>query len=83
MKINAHYSSRFQTVDEIIWHARLGHPSLRLVHHLHNKGAIRVSNKQPISFICNHYTLAKSSQMPFLSINKRSTLPFALVHVDL
>ena len=45
MKINAHYSSRFQNVDEVVWHARLGHPNLRLVRHLHNKGAIRVFNK--------------------------------------
>ena len=65
MKINAHCSSHFQIVDEVIWYARLGHPSLCLVRHLHNKGAIRVSNKQSLSFICDHCTLAKSSQMPF------------------
>ena len=81
--INAHFSTHFQMTDEQIWHARLGHPSMRLVQHLHKKGAIKVSNKQFLDFICESCNLAKATQLPFLPVNKRSHLPFELVHFDL
>ena len=54
-----------------------------LVHYLDNKGAIKISHKVHLSFICDHCTMAKASEMPFLSINKKSTLPFELLHIDL
>ena len=54
-----------------------------LVHYLHNKGAIKISHKAHLSFICDHCTMAKASELPFLSINKRSSVPFELIHIDL
>ena len=82
-KISANFSMRFQTAAAHVWHARLGHPNIRLVHHLSNKGAIKISNKEPSSFICDHCTMAKASQLPFISVNKRSSFPFELIHIDL
>lgn len=83
MKINALYSIRFQSADDRIWHARLGHPNMRLIHYMQNTGAIKVSHRQPLPFICEPCTMAKASEFPFSSVNKRSDNPFELVHMDL
>ena len=65
MKINANFSAWFGIVDARVWHACLGHLHMRLVHHLHNKGAIKISNKEPLSFSRDHCNMAKASEMPF------------------
>ena len=81
--ISAHFSTRFQMVDDRIWHARLGQPHMRLVRHLQNKGSIKVSNKQSSSsFICESCNMAKASQLPFVPITRRSKAFFELVHLD-
>lgn len=54
--------------------------TFHLVWQLQNKGTIKVSNKQPIPFVYESCTMAKASQLPFISINKRSSSSFELVH---
>ena len=54
-----------------------------LVKHLHHKGSIKLYNKESFPFICDSYTLAKAHELPFLPINKRSSFPFVLIHLDL
>ena len=63
----------------MLWHHRLGHPSLNYMKHLFSG---MFSRSVESKFECYTCTLAKSHRILYpVSLNK-STLPFSLIHYD-
>jgi hypothetical protein len=71
-------SERATSVD---WHARLGHPVDRIVHHVFsNFNLSTTSNKKPI--VCPACQRGKSHQLPFSLSENKSSFPLELVFSD-
>ena len=67
---NSHASS-------IIWHARLGHPSFRMISSLNKDGVITFSNKGNFdSKPCFGCQLGKCHRLPFPNLNQHSSFLF-------
>ncbi|KAJ0009789.1 hypothetical protein Pint_34047 [Pistacia integerrima] len=67
-----------------IWHARLGHPSFRIVSSLNKHGVITFSNKGNFdSKPCLGCQLGKSHHLPFPNLNQRCSFLFERIHCDL
>ncbi|CAL5357812.1 unnamed protein product [Camellia sinensis] len=61
------------------WHRRLGHPSFSILEKLF---PLLVCDCPRNNFVCDACELAKHKRTCYLSINKRSTFPFMLIHTD-
>jgi hypothetical protein len=75
-------SEHFSSNKEKVWlhHRRLGHPSFRVIKIMFPflfKG-LNVEN-----FHCEVCELAKHKRVPFSAINRRSSIPFYLIHSDI
>ncbi|PWA89235.1 Cysteine-rich RLK (receptor-like protein kinase) 8 [Artemisia annua] len=64
--------------NTILWHSRLGHPSLPVLKHIKN---ISVSCNDEISN-CSVCPLAKNHASPFTLSTSHASFPFELIHVD-
>jgi len=70
--------------SSFIWHARLGHPSFRVVSSLNKHGAISVSDNRSIdSKPCFGCQLGKSHRLPFSNLDQRCNSLFEQIHFDL
>ena len=63
----------------ILWHFRLGHPSLSRMSILQN---VLPSFSAQCIDVCTIYPLAKQKRLPFPSHNNLCNEPFSLIHVD-
>ena len=67
--------------SSIIWHARLGHPSFRVVSSLNKHGAISVSDNRSIDLKpCFGCQLGKSHCLPFSNLDQRCNSLFERIH---
>ncbi|PKA49930.1 Retrovirus-related Pol polyprotein from transposon TNT 1-94 [Apostasia shenzhenica] len=64
------------------WHARLGHPSLRIVHHIICKYGLPISPSSK-SRICSACMKAKSHKLPFSLATSASYSPLELIYSDI
>ncbi|KAK4384958.1 Retrovirus-related Pol polyprotein from transposon RE1 [Sesamum angolense] len=75
----AQYKScaNFISCNNVLWHRRLGHPSLSVLKHVPDVKSIDTSTT------CMVCPLAKQSRLPFSTCEIHSKNPFELIHVDL
>ena len=69
-----------------VWHARLGHPGLKQLKHLTEKGlatGIELEGDEPSKPTCIPCLEGKMSQLPYKSSATKAKAPFDLVHTDL
>jgi hypothetical protein len=64
-----------------LWHRRLGHPSLAVVHQVLRDNKIPFSESVQES-VCDAYQKAKSHQLPYPKSSSVSTFPLELVFSD-
>ncbi|GAB2285419.1 hypothetical protein Dimus_039704 [Dionaea muscipula] len=70
--------------SSVLWHARLGHPSPRIVSSLQNNGVLSFSdNGKPVVQSCFGCQLGKSHRLPFQHSSERCTSLFDRIHCDL
>ena len=50
------------------WHKRLGHPSIKIVHHLVKIFSLPISSTKTLSSLCHSCSISKAHQHPFVSI---------------
>ena len=71
----------------MLWHARLGHPSERVMHEMAAKGLVSGIDMSRWSKLrlgfCEACTVAKQKRLPFDSSKSRETVPLGRVHMDL
>ena len=70
-----------QHKDCILWHRRLGHPSLGSLSHLSAQFGFQL-NKESYE-LCDVFHRAKQTRNPFPNSNTKAQRPFSLVHCDL
>lgn len=77
-------STRFRITSDDIWHQRLGHPHMRVVHSLKKRQLIfsRTSFNKAAT-ICDSCQMAKACRLPFLNSNNHCDAPFSVIHCDL
>lgn len=63
-----------------IWHYRLGHPSIPVIHQLCNKFPYIKFNK---NLLCDSCYMAKQTRLSFPNSTTMSLKPFDLVHMDI
>lgn len=68
------------TDSAMLWHRRLGHPSLPLFHALIKQNNLPVI--RPYEFHCTECNMAKSHKLQFSVSTSHTTAPFQLVHMD-
>ena len=74
------FSSSVSSKDmSILWHFRLGHPSLSRMSVLQN---VLPSFSSKCTDVCTICPLAKQKRLPFPSQNNLCNVPFSLIHVD-
>uniref|UniRef100_A0A6N2KNP9 Integrase catalytic domain-containing protein n=1 Tax=Salix viminalis TaxID=40686 RepID=A0A6N2KNP9_SALVM len=77
-------SSCNSRASSVIWHARLGHPSSRIISSLNKHGVITFSDKNTFdSKPCFGCQLGKSHRLPFPNLNQRCSFLFERIHCDL
>ena len=54
------------SIDE--WHKRLGHPSIKIVHHLVKNFSLSISSTKTLSSLCHSCSISKLINNPFVSI---------------
>ncbi|KAM1079012.1 hypothetical protein ACFX2B_013622 [Malus domestica] len=64
-----------------MWHQRLGHPSVKILHKLAANSCISISNSRNKAF-CSDCALGKCSRLPFVSTSCTTSKPLELVHTD-
>ncbi|KAL5715327.1 hypothetical protein ACHQM5_017160 [Ranunculus cassubicifolius] len=79
---HALFSTRFQVVSDDIWHQRLGHPQMAVIHFL-KKNKLIISNSSNKTMLCSSCQMAKSCRLPFLSSDNICHEPFGKIHCDL
>jgi transposase InsO family protein len=65
-----------------VWHSRLGHPAESVVHRLLQQSLLPYSGSVKRTQLCDSCQVSKSKKLPFLSSDRVSTHPLALVHSD-
>ncbi|KAL0404529.1 UNVERIFIED_CONTAM: hypothetical protein Sradi_2093700 [Sesamum radiatum] len=76
--IQASCSEDFADSDTLLWHKRLGHPSLKVLEHIPTvKNAVKNAKS------CTMCPLAKQHRLPFPYSASSSSKPFDLIHVDI
>ena len=72
--------SRNNKIQQVmIWHQRLGHPSVSYMKHLFPS---MISNLDISEFSCQTYILTKSHCVSYPTNSNKSQIPFALIHSD-
>ena len=69
-----------------VWHARLGHPGMKQLKHLSDKGlatGMILDGPEPKEHSCVPCLEGKMPQAPFKSSGSRAKAPFDLIHTDL
>ncbi|KAJ0853298.1 putative RNA-directed DNA polymerase [Helianthus annuus] len=66
-----------------LWHARLGHVNFDVISMLKTKGYVSFTSVLPKPGLCSPCELAKAKRQPFLSNDKRASLPLEIIHCDL
>jgi transposase InsO family protein len=66
----------------LVWHQRLGHPSLSTVQHLLKNQKLLLSGSLDKTRVCESCQLGKSKQLPFVESTRCTFVPLELVHSD-
>ena len=64
------------------WHKRLGHPSIKIVHHLVKNFSLSISSTKTLSSLCHSCSINKAHQQPFRVNSLQSHEPFELIYTD-
>jgi transposase InsO family protein len=64
-----------------VWHHRLGHPAMPLVHRVIHHHKLPISSSNDSTF-CEPCQMAKSKRLPFHKSTRESSFPLQLVHSD-
>jgi len=64
------------------WHKRLGHPSLKIVHHLVKNFSLPISSQKHFSSLCHSCSINKIHQQSFHGISLQSHAPLELIYTD-
>ena len=64
------------------WHKRLGHPSLKIVHHLVKNFSLPISSNKTLSSLCHSCSINKAHQQPFRVTSLQSHEPLELIYTD-
>jgi transposase InsO family protein len=64
------------------WHKCLGHPSLKIVHHLVKNFSLPISSQKHFSSLCHSCSINKTHQQPFRGTNLQSHAPLELIYTD-
>jgi hypothetical protein len=64
------------------WHSRLGHPAFPIVSRVLRDNNLPFVNDRSVESVCDSCQRAKSHQLPYDSLNKRSAAPLDLIHSD-
>lgn len=67
------------SVEEMLWHNRLGHPSVKVLQHLFRNKHIYGSNECNRCVVC---PLAKQNRLPFHMSVSKTLSNFDLIHMD-
>jgi len=65
------------------WHKRLGHPSLKIIHHLVKNLALPISSQKHFSYLCHLCSINKTHQQPFRGTSLQSHEPLELIYTDM
>ena len=66
----------------LVWHQRLGHPTMSTVHQVIHKNKLPISDLNNKQTFCDSCQLAKCKCLPFFNLDRESSLPLQLVHSD-
>jgi hypothetical protein len=70
-------------VSSLVWHFRLGHPSLDIVNRIVKNKSLPVSSFDfNQNVVCTSCQLGKSKKQPFHASNRISSQPLQLIHTD-
>lgn len=75
-------SSTFAALAPSLWHERLGHPRVSILHSLRKNKFIEC-NQIRDSRICHSCSLGKHIKLPFVLSHSHTLMPFDIVHIDL
>ena len=64
------------------WHKRLGHPSIKIVHHLVKNFSLPISLTKTLSSLCHSCSINKAHQQPFRVNSLQSHEPLELIYTD-
>jgi hypothetical protein len=64
------------------WHKRLGHPSLKIVHHLVKNFSLPISSQKHFSSLCHSCSINKTHQQSFHDTSLQSHAPLELIYTD-
>ena len=64
------------------WHKCLGHPSIKIVHHLVKKFSLPISSTKTLSSLCHSCSINKAHQQPFRVNSLQSHEPLELIYTD-
>ena len=64
------------------WHKRLGHPSLKIVHHLVKNFSLPISSQKQSSSLCHSCSTNKIHQQSFHGTSLQSNAPLELIYTD-
>ena len=64
------------------WHKRLGHPTLKIVHHLVKNFSLPTSSITKLSSLCHSCSINKARQQPFRVTSLQSHEPLELINTD-
>ena len=64
------------------WHKRLGHPSIKIVHHLVKKFYLPISSTKTLSSLCHLCSINKAHQQPFRVNSLQSHESLELIYTD-
>ena len=79
----SYFSNRFKSGSVDIWHQRLGHPQIKALQLLKNKGLIDVVGTLKSKHLCDSCQLGKLTKFPFSSSKHSSSFIFEKIHCDL
>lgn len=74
-------SSKKASVE--IWHARLGHPQLKILRFSHNNSLLNVNDWLKKPSVCSSCQQRKSCKSPFSLSQKIESIPLQKIHCDL
>ena len=64
------------------WHKRLGHPRIKIVHHLVKNFSLPISSTKNLSSLCHSCSINKAHQQPFCVNSLQSHEPLELIYTD-
>jgi hypothetical protein len=67
---------------DMVWHQRLGHPSIAVFQHLLSHQHLPLAGSVDKLRICESCQLGKSKQLPFCESSRQTFVPLELVHSD-